>query len=178
MGTAKLPEINEYKWELSNIAEDFSQSNDVAAKNPEKLEELKACCFWREAAKLPGVAAGQLRLPRAWSRRARPRPPGELVTYRGANPGIPAGNAPSIMNKDFKITADIAVPAGGAEGMIVTLGGRFSGYGLYLLKGKPVFVYNMLDLKRYRWEGGVGARDWLGTALKPGKHTIVVRFQI
>ena len=57
--------------------------------------------------------------------------------------------------------------------MIVTLGGRFSGYGLYLLKGKPVFVYNMLDLKRYRWEAGVGARDWLGSALKPGKHTIV-----
>ena len=61
--------------------------------------------------------------------------------------------------------------------MIVTLGGRFSGYGLYLLKGKPVFVYNMLDLKRYRWEAGVGARDWLGSALKPGKHTIVFDFK-
>ena len=48
---------------------------------------------------------------------------------------------------------------------------------MYLLKGKPVFVYNMLDLKRYRWEGGVGARDWLGSALKPGKHTIVFDFK-
>jgi arylsulfatase len=85
------------------------------------------------------------------------------------------------MNKDYKITADITVPNGGAEGMIVTLGGRFAGYGLYLLKGKPVFVYNMLDLKRYRWEAGVeagvGARDWLGTALKAGKHTIVFDFK-
>ena len=81
------------------------------------------------------------------------------------------------MNKDYKITAEITVPQGGAEGMIVTLGGRFSGYGLYLLKGKPVFVYNMLDLKRYRWEAGVGARDWLGSALKPGKHTIVFDFK-
>ena len=81
------------------------------------------------------------------------------------------------MNKDYKITAEITVPAGGAEGMIATLGGRFSGYGLYLLKGKPVFVYNMLDLKRYRWEGGVGASDWLGSALKPGKHTIVFDFK-
>ncbi len=46
--------------------------------------------------------------------------------------------------------------------MIVTNGGRFGGYALYLLKGKPVFVYNLLDLKRTRWEGGVGGEDWLG----------------
>src|SRR5436190_2789055 len=89
------------------------------------------------------------------------------------------GNCASLsrMNKDYKITAEVTIPNGGAEGMIVTLGGRFSGYGLYLLKGKPVFVYNMLDLKRYRWEAGVGARDWLGSALKPGKHTIVFDFK-
>ena len=61
--------------------------------------------------------------------------------------------------------------------MIVTLGGRFGGYALYLLKGKPVFVYNLLDLERFRWEGGVGAEDWLGSSLKPGKHTIVFDFK-
>ena len=61
--------------------------------------------------------------------------------------------------------------------MIVTLGGRFGGYGLYLLKGKPVFDYNLLDLKHYRWEGGVGGHDWLGDGLKPGKHTIVFDFK-
>jgi hypothetical protein len=60
--------------------------------------------------------------------------------------------------------------------MIVTDGGRFGGYGLFLLKGKPVFVYNLLDLKRTRWEGGVEARDWLGDSLKPGKHTIEFDF--
>ena len=59
---------------------------------------------------------------------------------------------------------------------IVTDGGRFGGYGLFLLRGKPVFVYNLLDLKRIRWEGGVGARDWLGDSLKPGKHTIEFDF--
>jgi arylsulfatase len=62
--------------------------------------------------------------------------------------------------------------------MIATLGGRFGGYGLYLLKGKPVFVYNLLNLKRTRWEGGVGGADWLGTSLKPGKHTIVFDFKL
>jgi hypothetical protein len=52
--------------------------------------------------------------------------------------------------------------------MIVTEGGRFGGYGLYLLKGKPVFLYNLLDLERFRWEGE--------EALAPGKHTIVFDF--
>jgi arylsulfatase len=61
--------------------------------------------------------------------------------------------------------------------MIVTLGGRFGGYALYLLKGKPVFSYNMLDLERFRWEGGVGGRDLFSDALKPGKHTIVFDFK-
>ena len=61
--------------------------------------------------------------------------------------------------------------------MIVTMGGRFGGYGLYLQKGKPVFVYNLVDLKRYRWEGGVGADDWLGSSLKPGKHTVAFDFK-
>ena len=81
------------------------------------------------------------------------------------------------MNKSYTITADVTIPEGGAEGMIATMGGRFGGYGLYLLKGKPVFVYNLLDLKHYRWEGGVGADDWLGKGLEPGKHTIVFDFR-
>jgi arylsulfatase len=100
-----------------------------------------------------------------------------VFTYTGENSGIPLGNAPDILDKDYTITAEVTIPDGGAEGMIVTLGGRFGGYGLYLLKGKPVFVYNLLDLERFRWEGGVGAEDWLGSGLKPGKHTLVFDFK-
>ena len=95
-------------------------------------------------------------------------------------PAFPLGNAPSILDKDYTITAEITVPEGGAEGMIVTLGGRFGGYGLFLQKGKPVFVYNLLDLERFRWEGGVGGligEDLFGRALKPGKHTLVFDFK-
>ena len=66
-------------------------------------------------------------------------------------PGIPTGNAPNILNRSFTITADVDVPEGGGDGMIVTEGGRWGGYGLYLLKGKPVFNYNMLDLAQFRW---------------------------
>jgi len=101
-----------------------------------------------------------------------------VFTYSGPNAGIPVGNAPSLLNKDYTITAEVTIPKSGAEGMIATMGGRFGGYGLYLLKGKPVFVYNLLNLKRYRWEGGVGGRDWLGDSLKPGKHTIVFDFKL
>jgi len=74
--------------------------------------------------------------------------PVSLMVTSASSSGIPLGNAPSILNKSFTITADIDVPRAGSEGMIVTAGGRFGGYGLYLLKGKPVFVCNLLDLKR------------------------------
>jgi hypothetical protein len=62
------------------------------------------------------------------------------------------------------ITADVEVPQGGGNGIIVTDGGRFGGYGLYLLKGKPVFDYNFFAFEHFRWEGK--------QPLSPGKHTI------
>jgi arylsulfatase len=82
--------------------------------------------------------------------------------------GIPASDAPSILNRSYSITAEVEIPAGGAEGMLVTLGGRFGGFGLYILKGKPVFTYNLVGLERFRWEGD--------QALTPGEHNIVFAF--
>jgi arylsulfatase len=177
LATGKLPDINTgYKWELYHISEDYSQNNDLAAKNPDKLKELQAL-FQTEAAKYNVFPLDNT----AFSRLLTPRPSavaGKTVfTYTGENAGIPLGNAPSILDRDYTITAEVTIPKAGAEGMIVTLGGRFGGYALYLLKGKPVFVYNLLDLKRYRWEGGVGGADWLGSSLKPGKHTIAFDFK-
>jgi arylsulfatase A-like enzyme len=176
LGTAKLPDVLDYKWELYNIAEDYSQYNDLAAKNPDKLKELQAL-FVTEANKNQVFPLDNSVLPRLLA----PRPSGTAgrttFTYQGENVGIPMANAPSLLNRDYTITAEITVPRAGAEGMIATMGGRFGGYALYLLKGKPVFVYNLLNLKRYRWEGGVGAEDWLGRSLSPGKHTIAFDFK-
>jgi arylsulfatase A-like enzyme len=177
LATGKLPDVNDYKWELYNIAEDFSENDDLAAKMPDKLKEMQAL-FLTEAAKynvlpLDNTAFVRLQTPRPSAIAGK-----TVFTYTGENSGIPLGNAPDILDKDYTITAEITVPKGGAEGMIVTLGGRFGGYGLYLLKGKPVFVYNLLDLERFRWEGGLGAaRDVLGKALEPGKHTLVFDFK-
>ena len=176
LATGKMPDVNSYNWELYNIADDYSQYNDLASKVPDKLKEMQEL-FLTEAAKyqvLPLDNSGFARI-------LTPRPSAvagrTVFTYSGENTGIPVGNAPSILDKDYTITADVTIPKGGAEGMIVTLGGRFGGYGLYLLKGKPVFDYNLLDLTHYRWEGGPLGRGLLADALKPGKHTIVFDFK-
>ena len=73
--------------------------------------------------------------------------------------------APSIINRSYTITADIDVPQGGANGMLVTQGGWFSGWGLYLKDGKPTFTMDLLDIERPKWQSA--------DALPPGKHTIV-----
>jgi hypothetical protein len=87
-------------------------------------------------------------------------------------PGDLSASPPDI---DRVFTAEVTIPEGGAEGMIVTQGGRFGGYGLFLSKGelglgrgRVVFLYNLLDLKRTLWEG---------PELSPGKHTIVFDFK-
>jgi hypothetical protein len=90
-------------------------------------------------------------------------------TYSGEISGLPDGSVPNTLTRSYSITAEVEIPKGGAEGMLNTLGGRFGGYGLYLLKGKPVFTYNLLALERFRWEGP--------QALTPGKHTILFDFK-
>ncbi|GIQ74603.1 arylsulfatase [Bradyrhizobium sp. RD5-C2] len=182
MGTAKLPEdvVNGYKWELYNIAEDYSESNDLAGSMPDKLRELQEL-FMVEATKYNVFPLDNSVLARVIAPRPSATAGRNIFTYSGEVAGIPASDAPSILNRSFTITAEVDVPSragvtvgntspqGSSEGMIVTLGGRFGGYGLYLLKGKPVFVYNFADLERFRWEG----KD----ALTPGKHTIVFDFK-
>ena len=83
--------------------------------------------------------------------------------------GLPQGDSPFLLDSSYTITADVTVPDGGAEGMILTSGGRFAGYGFYLLKGKPVFLWNLIDLKRVKWEGP--------DALAPGKHILEFDFK-
>jgi arylsulfatase len=164
-GTAALPDdvVNGATWELFDLTKDWTQSTDLAAENPEKLKELQDL-FWVEAAKyqvLPLDAS-------ALTRFIAPRP--SIVagrtefTYTRPIIGIPLGTAPNVLNRSFSIVAEIDVPEGGGEGMLMTQGGRFGGWGLYLAKGKPVFVYNLIDLARPRIEAP--------NALSAGKHTV------
>jgi arylsulfatase len=168
LGSAKLPDVvNGYKWELYNIAEDYSENNDLAAKNPDKLRGLQEL-FLVEATKYNVFPLDNSVLPRIITPRPSATAGRSVFTYSGEMSGFPDSDAPSILNKSYTITAEVEIPQGGAEGMLATLGGRFGGYGLYLLKGKPIFTYNFVDLERFRWEGP--------QALAPGKHTIVFDF--
>jgi arylsulfatase A-like enzyme len=233
MGTTKLPDVSDNKWELYNLTEDYSQYNNLAASNPGKLHELQAL-FLTQAAEYNVLPLDNSILTRMLTPRPSATAGQSVFTYSGENAGIPVGNAPSILDRYYTITADVTIPEGGAEGMITTLGGRFGGYGLYLSRsfnwwfherlfrrfgwalfvlglllvwfgqyrkwpigkmrigygisllalvwvavvfvtgmagpgrGKPVFLYNLLDLERFKWEG---------VALSPGKHTIVFNFE-
>jgi arylsulfatase A-like enzyme len=161
---APMPPPTEYKWELYNLTEDYSQFNDLAAKMPDKLKQLQKV-FDQEAAKYQVLPLDN----RTFARAVEPRPSataGKTVfTYTGVNPGIDIATAPNIIGRSYTITADVTVPEGGGDGMLVTTGGRWGGFGMYVIKGHPVFDYNMLILAQYRWEG----KD----ALSAGKHTIV-----
>ena len=154
LATGKLPDVDDYKWELYEVSKDYSQNNNLAEKNPEKLKELQAL-FVTEATKYQVFPLDN----RAFARYLDPKPSataGQTVfTYKGVKAGIPVDNAPNILNKDYTITAQITVPEGGAEGMIATFGGRFGGYGLFLQDGKPVFVYNLLDLSDSAGKAGL-----------------------
>jgi hypothetical protein len=82
---------------------------------------------------------------------------------------IPEGAAPDFKNKSYRIVADVEIPAEGAEGVLITQGGRFNGFGLYLLQGKPVFHYNLVGVDRT----SVAAKD----TLRAGKHSVAVDFK-
>jgi arylsulfatase len=166
--------ITGYNWELYNVIEDPTQFDDLAAKMPDKLKQMQAL-FYSEAKKYNVLPIDNTTLAR-WN---APRPSLTVgrteFNYSGELIGTPASAAPSILNKSYTITAEVEIPEGGAEGMIVTEGGRFGGYGLFLSKGefgfergKVVFLYNFLDLKRTIWEG---------PELEAGKHTIVFDFK-
>ncbi len=179
LSTATPPDvITGYQWELYNVGDlqsaDPTESNDLAAKMPDKLKEMQDV-FYAEAKKHDVLPLDNTSLTR-WNA-PKPNLTGGRTefTYSGVLTGVPASGAPNILNKSYAITAEVTIPEGGAEGMIVTEGGRFGGYGLFLSKGiegvgrgHVVFLYNLLDLKRTAWEG---------PELRAGKHTLVFDFK-
>lgn len=160
--------MNSYTWELYDLTKDWTQYNDLAGANPAKLKEMQEL-FMVEAAKyqvfpLDNSMATRMVAPRPSVTAGR-----DVFTYSGELTGIPMGDAPQLLATSYTITAQVEVPQGGAEGVIATQGGRFGGWGFYLLKGRPVYVWNLLDLKRVRWEGK--------ETLAPGKHTLEFDFK-
>jgi hypothetical protein len=167
-GAANPDPLNNQVLELFDLNTDFSQSENVAAKYPQRVKELKQM-FIAEAKKhqvfpLDASVAARIVAPRPNITAGRT----EFV-YTRPMIGLPQGDSPLLLNTSYTITADIEVPQGGSEGMILTSGGRFGGYAFYLLKGKPVFLWNMVDLERIKWAGP--------DALPPGRHTVEFDFK-
>jgi arylsulfatase len=159
--------LNNQTFQLYDLNASWNQADDIAAQHPDKVKKMREM-FLEEAKKyqvLPMDASVGARVASA-----RPSLTAGRTEFVYTRPmvGLPQGDAPYLLDTSYTVTADITVPEGGAEGMIVTSGGRFAGWGLYLLEGKPVFLWNMLDLARPKWESP--------DALKPGRHTIEFDF--
>jgi arylsulfatase len=137
-------------WELYEIDKDFSQANDLAAAHPEKLRELQDM-WWAEAAKY-NVLPLDWRASERFNSEAMGRPSlvrgRNRIEYYPGTFGVPDAAAPPMLNKSWTITAEIELPDGKANGMIITHGGLEGGYGLYLRDGTPTFVYNYLSIDR------------------------------
>ena len=176
-GPANPDPLNNQVFQLYDLNKDFNQADDIAAKNPQKVKQMREM-FVAEAKKyqvfpLDASVAARIVAPRPNITAGR----SEFV-YTRPMVGLPQGDFPLLLNTSYTVTAEVEIPEGrtlglsgqdGAEGMILTSGGRFGGYGFYLLKGKPVWLWNMVDLERIKWEGP--------DALTPGRHTIEFDFK-
>lgn len=163
-GRPPVDVMDGYKWELFNLADDPTQTNDLSAKEPERLRIMQE--LWTmEATRNNVFPLNNSLLPALTTVRPGPATARTQFVYTAPMTSSQFAVAPSILNRSYRITADIEVPQGGANGVLVTQGGRFSGWGLYLKDGKPTFTYNLLDVERTKWQGA--------DALPPGKHTIV-----
>jgi arylsulfatase len=168
-GPANPDPLNNQEFELYDLTTDMNQTQDVAAQNPEKVAELKAL-FIEEAKKyrvfpMDASVATRIVAPRPNITAGRT----EFV-YTRPMVGLPQGDSPLLLNTSYTITAEIDVPEGAPpQGMILTSGGRFGGYGFYLKDGKPVFHWNLVGLEQVHWEGT--------EVLTPGKHTVEFDFK-
>ena len=163
------PNPDDFKWELYNINEDFSQANNLAEKNPNKLKELQDA-FDVEAKKYNVYP-----LDSSFASRADPairpsltRGRTEFTYYQGMV-RIPEGSAPNFKNKSWAIAAEVTVPDNLANGVLATIGGRFGGWALLMEGGKPEFVYALSNQPEHKF--------WIASnqPIPAGNH--VVRFE-
>jgi arylsulfatase len=158
--------MNSYKWQLYDINNDWTQFEDLAAKMPDKLRDMQQL-FILEASKFNVFPLDNRVLPRFMGTKPSYTMGRNVFTYSGELTNVPfpgVAGAPSVLNKSYTMTAEIEIPQEGAEGVLVTDGGHLNGYGFYLLKSKPVFTWNLLQLDTFKWQGK--------EALAPGKHTL------
>jgi arylsulfatase A-like enzyme len=164
----KLTELDAKHWELYQIDKDWAENHDVAAKFRDKLIEMIAT-WYVEAGKygvLPIDSRGTLRL-------ADPRPQIAVArnsyTYYPGTQAVPLNACPHILNRAYSITAELEIPKGGAEGVLLSAGDVQGGYTLYMKDGKLRYGYNYVGSDIYRVESK--------TALPEGRHKVRFEFE-
>ncbi|HZA87301.1 MAG TPA: arylsulfatase [Acidimicrobiales bacterium] len=143
-----LDELDEEGWELYHIEADPTESHDVAADHPDKVRELVSL-WWDEAGKykvLPLDGSLQPRLAAERPQTAKPRT--RYVYYPGGSV-VPAFAAPPVFNRPYSIEADVEIPSGGAEGVLVAQGGDAGGYTFYVADGQLRYAYNYVGRDRF-----------------------------
>jgi arylsulfatase len=164
------PNPDDFKWELYNINEDFSQANDLATKYPDKLRELQTA-FDVEAKKYNVYP-----LDSSFASRADPAIRPSLTrgrsefTYYPGMVRIPEGSAPDFKNKSWTAAADVLIPESGANGVLATIGGRFGGWVLLMRDNKPEFAYAMSNQPDHKY------RIASDQPIPAGNHLIRVKF--
>jgi arylsulfatase len=158
------------KWELYDTRSDFSLAQNLAAEKPEKLKEMQDL-FMKEAVKYNVLPLDDRVLERTTAKLVG-RPDlmegrTSLTLFSGMT-GMTENVFLNLKNKSHTITAEVEIPEGGANGVILAQAGRFGGWSLYLKDGKPTYTYNYLGLQRY----SVAATE----ATKAGKATIHFEF--
>jgi arylsulfatase len=166
------PNPDDFKWELYHVAEDFSQAHNLAESQAEKLKHLQEL-FDKEAKKYQVYP-----LDARFAERADPATRPSLnqgrndFIYYSDMIRIPEGTAPDIKNKSFKMTAEVEIPKQEkVEGILGTMGGRYGGWALLILDGKPEFAYAYSNQSQDKY------RIRSPFTLSPGKHIIEFDFK-
>jgi arylsulfatase len=149
-----MPAFDDDEWELYDTNTDWTQAHDLADKMPGKLHELQR--LWLiEAVKYNVLPLDDRRVERFNSDLAG-RPllvKGTSQTLFGGMGRLTENSVINLKNKSHSVTAEIVVPDGGAEGVIIAQGGAFAGWALYLHDGKPAYCHNLLSLQRFKVYG-------------------------
>jgi arylsulfatase len=165
-----LPPLTADVWDLYDVKSDFSLTRNLAAEQPAKLKQMQAL-FMKEAQKYNVLPIDDRTIQRMNPTLAgRPDVMGgrtSLILYEGMQ-GMLENSFMNVKNRSSKITAELDIPADGANGAILSQGGRFGGWSLFMKDGKPTYTYNFLGLARYT----VAAPE----ALPSGPATVVLDF--
>jgi arylsulfatase A-like enzyme len=166
--TGQLPALDDDVWELY-APDDWSQAHDLSKEMPDKLHELQRL-FLIEAVKY-----NVLPLDDRKAERFNPEIAGRPQLIRGNTQilfsgmrGLAENIVLNIKNKSSAVTAQVVVPDGGAQGVIIAQGGVFGGWSLYARDGRPVYCYNLFGIQRFKIEGD--------RPIPPGEHQVRMEF--